>query len=356
MIGTAQLVDIFARGVAVGVTAVLGLVISRGGVGRAVRVSGVLMCASIIAWLISESVVIQALTGSPLPVLAVAAFPVAGLFWVFVNAVFEDVPQGPVAVAPPLVLLALGGLIMVLPGQAPWFAYNTISGLLAAHAMFIVARGWSGDLLESRRRLRGAALGFSAAFALLSVIMGFGARLDPHGPWLNFTVGRLWGGLIFCVLILVTATVFLQVRASVFGAVRRPQLASADGRTEAAERVLLGKLDDFMAGGGWRQEGLTIGAVAAAVGEPEHRLRRLINQRLGHRNFAEFVNSFRIDAAKARLGDPAQARTTVSAIAFDLGYGSLGPFNRAFRAATGASPTEWRRQALAGSPEPEDSR
>jgi len=37
----------------------------------------------------------------------------------------------------------------------------------------------------------------------------------------------------------------------------------------------------------------------------------------------------------------------VAAIAFDLGYGSLGPFNRAFRAATGATPTEWRRQALA---------
>ena len=35
------------------------------------------------------------------------------------------------------------------------------------------------------------------------------------------------------------------------------------------------------------------------------------------------------------------------AIAFDLGYGSLGPFNRAFRAATEVTPTEWRRQALA---------
>ena len=34
-----------------------------------------------------------------------------------------------------------------------------------------------------------------------------------------------------------------------------------------------------------------------------------------------------------------------------FGYGSLGPFNRAFRAATGATPTEWRRQALQASPE-----
>ena len=59
------------------------------------------------------------------------------------------------------------------------------------------------------------------------------------------------------------------------------------------------------------------------------------------------MNGHRIEAAKRRLGDAAEARTTVAAIAFDLGYGSLGPFNRAFRAATGSTPTEWRRQALA---------
>ena len=105
-----------------------------------------------------------------------------------------------------------------------------------------------------------------------------------------------------------------------------------------------------MAADGWRQEGLTIGEVARRLDEPEHRLRRLINRRLGHRNFADFVNSFRIAAAKSRLADPGEARTTVATIAFDLGYGSLGPFNRAFRAATGATPTEWRRQALQASP------
>jgi AraC family transcriptional regulator len=33
-------------------------------------------------------------------------------------------------------------------------------------------------------------------------------------------------------------------------------------------------------------------------------------------------------------------------IAFDLGYGSLSTFNRAFRRATGATPTVWRRAAL----------
>jgi AraC-like DNA-binding protein len=146
-------------------------------------------------------------------------------------------------------------------------------------------------------------------------------------------------------LALALGLAFLQARSAVFGIQRREP--AADLRAEAADRLLVEKLDRLMTAEGWRREGLTIGRLAAELDVQEHRLRRLINQRLGHRNFTDFVNGHRIEAAKRRLGDPAEARTTVASIAFDLGYGSLGPFNRAFRAATGATPTEWRRQALA---------
>jgi AraC-like DNA-binding protein len=39
----------------------------------------------------------------------------------------------------------------------------------------------------------------------------------------------------------------------------------------------------------------------------------------------------------------------VLTIALDAGFQSIGPFNRAFKAATGVTPTEFRRQALADS-------
>jgi AraC-like DNA-binding protein len=110
--------------------------------------------------------------------------------------------------------------------------------------------------------------------------------------------------------------------------------------------VLLAKLRAMMEAGAWRQEGLGIAALAHDLGTQEHRLRRLINSRLRHRNFADFVNGYRVEAAKARLADPMEAEATVASIAFDLGFGSLSPFNRAFRAATGATPTAWRRAAL----------
>jgi AraC-like DNA-binding protein len=97
-------------------------------------------------------------------------------------------------------------------------------------------------------------------------------------------------------------------------------------------------------------------ALAVRANLPEAQLRRLINDQLGYRNFPSFVNAHRIAAAKARLADPNEARAPVSAIAHDIGFGSLGPFNRAFRGETGLSPSEWRRQALIGPDEPENGK
>jgi AraC-like DNA-binding protein len=93
----------------------------------------------------------------------------------------------------------------------------------------------------------------------------------------------------------------------------------------------------------YRQENITIGALAGRLKIPEYRLRRLINQRLGYRNFNVFLNNHRIEEAKAALADPAQADVPVITIAMDAGFQSLGPFNRAFKAVTGVTPTEYRR-------------
>jgi AraC-like DNA-binding protein len=46
------------------------------------------------------------------------------------------------------------------------------------------------------------------------------------------------------------------------------------------------------------------------------------------------------------LADPDKVALPVLTIAMDLGYGSLAPFNRAFRDATQQTPSEWRRAAL----------
>ena len=112
---------------------------------------------------------------------------------------------------------------------------------------------------------------------------------------------------------------------------------------------LLAKLSKMMEAGVWRTEGLTIGALAEKLQTPEHRLRAAINRNLGYRNFTAFINEHRIEAAKRALSDPTQTDKQILTIAYDVGFASLGPFNRAFRASTGDSPTDFRRKAIANS-------
>lgn len=349
----AALVSAFVHGIAVGLALVVMVGILRSGLRRDVKIAAVLFSLSLAAWMVDESRPLLMALGQPWPIGA-AACAVAGLFWLFVLVVFADMKVTPLTLAPAMLLLASGVVMFALGPPAQdwfWWTRNSISALLALHAGSVIVRGWSGDLLEGRRRFRGLLLGVACLFALLEVGVSFAFRLSQDPAWLSLVVGRTGGGLMLVLLTLALATLMLRADLGVFGAARRAEPA-VDVRAEAADRLALARLEARMADGGWRREGLTIGALARELETPEHRLRRLINGRLGHRNFADFLNAHRIEAAKARLADPADARTTVAAIAFDLGYGSLGPFNRAFRAATGASPTAWRRQALeAGSPE-----
>jgi AraC-like DNA-binding protein len=124
--------------------------------------------------------------------------------------------------------------------------------------------------------------------------------------------------------------------------------APAMAAPEADDSRLLARLASEMTSERlYRQDGLTITAVAARLGVPEYRLRRAINQGLGARNFNAYLNRFRIDETKAALADPGQREVPVLTIALDAGFGSLAPFNRAFRAEAGCTPTEFRAKSLA---------
>ena len=51
----------------------------------------------------------------------------------------------------------------------------------------------------------------------------------------------------------------------------------------------------------------------------------------------------------AALADPSKRELPVLTIALTAGFQSIGPFNRAFKVATGLTPSEFRRQKLAES-------
>jgi AraC-like DNA-binding protein len=93
----------------------------------------------------------------------------------------------------------------------------------------------------------------------------------------------------------------------------------------------------------YRKEGLTIKALAETMQLQEYRLRRLINGQLGFKNFNDFLNQYRVNEACEILRDPAQNQKTILEIAYQLGYQSIGPFNKAFRELKGTTPTAYRK-------------
>ena len=94
----------------------------------------------------------------------------------------------------------------------------------------------------------------------------------------------------------------------------------------------------------YTEHGLTIRRVAEALDQKEYMVRQAINRELGYRNFNQFLNAYRIREASRRLLDGETRRLPVLTIAIDVGYASLAPFNKAFKAAHGMTPTEYRKQ------------
>jgi AraC-like DNA-binding protein len=348
----AATLDLLLRGIAAGTQLALGLALVRSAFNRSLAIATMLFFGSNLAFLLNGSRAINQLFGPFNQLLWLIQIGSAGQFWLFAVVLFEDRPLTIRSFLPSALLTAVG--LVAQFGNPPfsawlWAAHNIIGLLLALHVMFIIIRSGREDLVEARRQLRVPFLAIVAAYSMLVSAAQIGRFAGIDSDW--YTLANV---MLQVLLGLLGAVMLLEARAELFGRAE-PETAAATG--DGMDAMWLARLDAIMASDSlWRREGLTIGDLAAAIGLPEHRLRRLINDRLGHRNFPAFINHHRIAAARETLADPNSAGRTVASIAYDLGFGSLGPFNRAFRDATGITPTEFRRRALVqSSPIPENT-
>lgn len=90
----------------------------------------------------------------------------------------------------------------------------------------------------------------------------------------------------------------------------------------------------------WANESLSQRALSEAIDVPVYRLRRIIRGYLGFANFRAYLNDQRIRHAKHLLS---QSDLSIIEVAFEVGFGSLSSFNRAFKAALGTTPMTWRK-------------
>ena len=270
------------------------------------------------------------------------------VFWLFTRALFDDefrLSWWHGWVWALVTALSFAGCVWIAPAGHVRFSVTMVNLIVLGFIALAIGptiASWPADLVERRRRVRvfivcaGALYG--GANALLQIAVA-GYRVGEIADTIN-------AGVLACIVAAIAYAMMRVDGADLFpsAADAAPVVFSPHSPDDAADQKLIGALMRLMADERiYRQENITIGVLAGRLRIPEYRLRRLINQRLGYRNFNVFLNNHRIEEAKAALADPSQAEVPVITIAMDAGFQSLGPFNRAFKAVTGVTPTEYRR-------------
>ncbi len=88
---------------------------------------------------------------------------------------------------------------------------------------------------------------------------------------------------------------------------------------------------------------LSLPQLAEILDIPSHHLSRVINDQFGV-NFFNFINRYRIEEVKAKIGNPEFQNLSILGIAYDSGFNSKSAFNRVFKKMEGMTPSEYRKQ------------
>ncbi|HEY2464572.1 MAG TPA: AraC family transcriptional regulator [Steroidobacteraceae bacterium] len=270
------------------------------------------------------------------------------VLWVFARALFDDGHRAQWWYALLWGVIAGAGILCgfaLHPGGVQWLsqilALQSVIFAFLAGAQTLAT--WRADLVEPRRRLRLFIVITAAAYTVVTAASGVsGAGAPP------LTVAVAEAAVLLCLAAVVAYSMLRISGNDLLTAAPGRQLAvvvdNATSPLDQAELESVARLKRVMAVERlYRRDGLTIGRLAELQNVPEYKLRRLINRGLGYRNFTQFLNHYRLADAKAALADPSQPGKSILNIALEAGFNSLGPFNRAFKAANGVTPGEFRR-------------
>lgn len=292
--------------------------------------------------------------GWRLPIHAVTCGTPAA-FWIMMGAAFTDEFRARWYHAVAWVALAMLGTAE-MTGHSTFVsaaAHSALSLFLILLGIWHALAGRANDLVEGRRRLR---ILFALATALYTVLVVASDWLWPGGlSAAPLSLANAVGLVTLVFLFAALGSLLSAEESFVPAAARAASTQSLDDGLPIAppaaepDAALINALRKLIEHGRiYREQDLSIASLSQKLDIPEYRLRRLINRQLGHRNFSAFINGYRLAEAETALGDPGQADVPVLTIALDAGFGSIGPFNRAFKAHTGLTPTEYRRTRLDG--------
>jgi AraC-like DNA-binding protein len=234
-----------------------------------------------------------------------------------------------------------------------------VVGFCIFWAYWNVIRTWENDLVLLRRRARAFFVFLLGPAIFLGIVLYYVSLFEPAMvPYIDIFVSLgiilvgflslgIFGHLSFNeepeqVAHIVSKEGELQAISSKTEQIKVGVGANVGiGVTEADEKALARLNEAMTLEKRFVESDLSIAKLASYVGMPEYRLRTLINRVLGYRNFNQYLNEYRIGAAKKALEDQNNKEPVLN-ISLDCGYLNQSTFHKAFKQNTGLTPAEYR--------------
>lgn len=274
-----------------------------------------------------------------------------GLFMVLCHSLFQDDEKLPRALLAAFVaqIMLEQPLQLIFPSAVSGhqFLFETVPALLqlsfSGFALYWTLTGWRADLIEPRRRLRWVFLVIVGVHLFVSVLL---LRLVlPVELILHYYANAVLTGVLAMFGTVLLFALFGPNSNSYlipyWDEATPPARSNGELRDPDLERLQRALRDERI----YREGGLTVGSLAAKLRLPEYRVRKLIHEKLGHRNFNALLHEHRLADACAMLADPNQNHLPILTIALTVGYQSINPFNRAFKESKGMTPSAFRAEA-----------
>lgn len=342
-----ETLELFVRFAAVGILLThIGLIASSDRPPIALRYYG-LLAAGLVGFLLTHASVALDLPLWVFLPLSILSKTTALFIWWFIFALFVDgFKLGRVEYIVSAIWILLlpfdFAVIVALSPALVSFAQSARILMAVALAAYVLGRLLADrtlDLVESRRTARiwvaAIILGIYIVDLISDAVMGFGA------PELTYSLIQKTGIAVFAAVMMRLST---QTDISALLFQRPPEKTGAV--TIDADQVPLKRLEQALAEKIYRDPTLTIRGLAKTLALSEYRLRALINERLGYRNFRTFLNDHRLEDAKQALASPEEIGRSITDIALDSGFASLASFNRVFKDRVGEPPSQYRGRFL----------
>ncbi len=308
--------------------------------------TGIGFTLCIFCYIIIESAAVQSVT--PLRIFAmIGAICIPVLFWFLSRSIFDDHFKFVPGIMGWFLVQLVPHLNFFILDLIPWTGFELTSQIIARAVslgfvlagLYTALKTKQSDLVDSRIRFRNAFIVVTAALIGMTLIV----EVIPIEHQTIVGLQILQRSSIFGLTLYFLISNFTIHEGFFFKVISKPKPQPVHDSLLSAKLQTL--MDEERI---YTKEGLTIRELAELLNEQEYRLRRVINGQLGFRNFNDFLNQYRINDACEILSDPAQVRKTILEIAYDLGYLSIGPFNKAFKDLKGLTPTAYRKSQVQG--------